>query len=50
MEENLKWLWYAFTVAWLIHLIYVATLSARERKLRDELDALKALLEERQQK
>jgi len=50
MEENLKWLWYAFSAAWLLHLFYVVSLARRERKLRDELEALKSLVEERQRK
>ena len=47
MEENLKWLWYAFSVAWIIHLAYVASLGRREKKLREEIEALKAMVEER---
>ncbi len=45
MEENLKWLWYAFSSAWIIHLLYVVSLGQREKKLRDELEALKAMVE-----
>ncbi len=45
MEENLKWLWYAFSAAWIIHLLYVVSLGRREKKLRDELEALKAMVE-----
>ena len=41
MEENLKWLWYAFSVAWVIHVLYVVTLGRREAKLREELEAYK---------
>ena len=47
MEENLKWLWYAFSVAWVIHILYVISVSRREQKLRQELEALKAMLEDR---
>ena len=50
MEENLKWLWYAFSLAWIIHLLYVASLGRREKKLRDEIEALKLMVEERQRK
>ncbi len=50
MEENLKWLWYAFSAAWVIHLVYLGSLAARARKLRDEIDALKAMVEERQKR
>ncbi len=50
MEENLKWLWYAFSAAWIIHLLYVVSLGRREKKLRDELQALKSMVDERQSK
>jgi bacteriorhodopsin len=50
MEENLKWLWYAFSVAWVIHILYVVSIARRERKLRNELEALKAMVEERGKK
>jgi CcmD family protein len=47
MEENLKWLWYAFSVAWVLVVLYVASLDRREKKLREELEALKAMVEDR---
>jgi CcmD family protein len=50
MEENLKWLWYAFSVAWILVVLYVASLSRREKKLREELEALKSMVEERGKK
>ena len=50
MEENLKWLWYAFSAAWVLHILYVFSLSRREKRLREELEALKAMVEERQRK
>ena len=46
MEENLEWLWYAFSAAWLLHIFYLGSLSVREKKLRQQLRNLKALLEE----
>ena len=46
MEENLKWLWYAFGAAWILHVLYLGTLSMREKKLRQQLQNLKAMLEE----
>ena len=46
MEENLKWLWYAFSVAWTLHILYLGSLSVREKKLREQLATLKAVLEE----
>jgi CcmD family protein len=50
MEENLKWLWYAFSAAWIIVILYVASIERRGRKLRDELEALKTMVEERGKK
>jgi len=50
MEENLKWLWYAFSAAWVLHLLYVISLGRREAKLREELETLKSLVEDRQKK
>ncbi|HYM13076.1 MAG TPA: CcmD family protein [Bryobacterales bacterium] len=47
MQENLKWLWYAFSIAWVIHLLYVVSLGRREKKLRSEIEALKSMVEER---
>lgn len=46
MEENLKWLWYAFGAAWIIHILYVVSLSRRETRLREQLENLKSLLSE----
>ena len=45
MEENLKWLWYAFSVAWVIHVFYLVSLGRREKKLREELESLKSMVE-----
>jgi CcmD family protein len=47
MDENLKWLWFAFSAAWVIHLLYVISLGRRAKKLQDEIEALKSMLEER---
>jgi bacteriorhodopsin len=50
MEENLKWLWWAFGSAWIIHILYLVTISAREKKLRQQLDHLRTLLKEHEGK
>ncbi|MBI3666732.1 MAG: CcmD family protein [Acidobacteria bacterium] len=50
MEETLKWLWIGFSCAWVIHLLYVVSLGRRAKKLRDELESLKAMVEERRGK
>jgi CcmD family protein len=36
-----------FVVAWLIVLLYVLSITLRERKLRKELDRVKRMVEER---
>lgn len=40
MEENLKWLWAAFSIAWFLHVGYVSLLSARTKKLEREIATL----------
>ena len=47
MGENLKWLWLAFGVGWALHVLYVYMLAARQKSLRDEVQQLRAQLEER---
>ena len=39
--RNLSFLFYGYTVIWVIILLYVFTLSRREKNLRDEIDDLK---------
>jgi len=46
MELGLEWLFYAFSAAWVLHVGYLVSLSSREKKLREQLDYLKTLLEE----
>jgi heme exporter protein D len=48
MGENLKWLWAAFGIGWALHIFYVYTLAARQKTLRNEVQQLKAQLEERE--
>ena len=46
MEENLKWVWAAFSVAWVIHLAYLFVLATRQKGLKDQVRDLRAQLEE----
>lgn len=46
MEENLEWLWAAFSIAWILHILYVLTLAARQKRLRQQVRELKAQLEQ----
>ena len=47
--ENYTFMFYGFTVAWLVIVIYVISIALRERKLRQELDRVKRMVEEREQ-
>ena len=48
MEENLKWLWFAFGSAWIIHILYVFWIAGRTKELRSQIDHLKALLKDQE--
>lgn len=43
--RNLSFLFYGYTVIWVIVLGYMYSLSRRERSLRDEVEELKKLVE-----
>ncbi len=43
--RNLSFLFYGYTVIWVIVLGYMYSLSRRERNLRDEVEELKKLVE-----
>jgi hypothetical protein len=47
MEENLQWIWIAFSLAWAIHLAYVYSLGSRQKVLKRQLEDLRAQLEDR---
>lgn len=46
--RNLTFLFYGFLAAWLIVIVYVISIAMRERKLRQELDRVKRLVEQRE--
>ncbi|HEV2201214.1 MAG TPA: hypothetical protein VGR73_15460 [Bryobacteraceae bacterium] len=46
MSTNVQYMWYGIFAAWLIVLIYVLLLNRRERKLREELDRVRRMVEE----
>ncbi len=48
--QNYEFMFYGFTVAWLVIMIYVISIALRERKLRQELDRVKRMVEEREGK
>ena len=49
MDQNYTFMFYGFTAAWLVVIIYVISIALRERKLRAELDRVKRMVEEREQ-
>ncbi len=44
--RNFTFMFYGFTVAWLIIMIYVISIATRERRLRKELDRVKRMIEQ----
>ena len=44
--SNYTFMFYGFLAAWLIVIIYVISIALRERKLRQELDRVKRMVEE----
>jgi CcmD family protein len=46
-ERNFAFMFYGFAVAWLIVVAYVVYIATREKKLREELDRVKAMVGER---
>lgn len=47
--RNFTYMFYGFLAAWLILVLYVVTLVARERSIRKELTRLRSMMEDREQ-
>jgi hypothetical protein len=47
LQHNYEFLSYGLTAAWIIMVIYVLMLVARERRLKDEITRLRTMLEEK---
>ena len=47
LQRNYEFLSYGLVVAWLILVIYVMMMLAREKKLKREIASLKAMIEEK---
>ncbi len=45
-SRNFTYMFYGFTAAWAVLVIYVITLVSREKKIHQEMDRLKKLIEE----
>ena len=48
LQRNYEFLSYGLTVAWVVLVLYVLLMVARERKLKREIASLRAMLEEKQ--
>jgi CcmD family protein len=48
--RNFQYMFYGFSVAWVIIVIYALSLLGRERKLRDEITRLKIMMGEKDRK
>ena len=47
--QNFTFMFYGFTIAWLIIIIYVISIALREKRLREELDRVKRMMQEGEQ-
>ena len=48
--RNFTYMFYGFSVAWLMIAILALSLVSRERKLKDEITRLRTMLEEKERK
>ena len=47
-QRNFTYMFYGFSAAWLILVVYVVSLVARENKIKKELENLKRMVEGKQ--
>ena len=48
--RNYQYMFYGFSAAWVLIVIYALTILARERKIKAEIDRLKSMLAEKERK
>jgi CcmD family protein len=48
--RNFTFMFYGFAVVWIILFAYIMFLVSRERRLKDELERVKRMIEDRQTK
>ena len=46
---NYTFMFYGFLAAWMVVIVYIISIALRERKLRQELDRVKRMVEDREQ-
>lgn len=44
-QRNFTYMFYGFAAAWLIIVVYVISLVAREKRIRQEMDRLRRMVE-----
>jgi len=49
MDSNFTFMFYGFLAAWLVVIIYVISIALSERKLRQELDRVKRMVDDHEQ-
>jgi CcmD family protein len=49
-ERNFTYMFYGFLAAWMILMIYVLSLAAREKKIRRQMEDLRQMVEEREKR
>jgi len=48
--RNFQYMFFGFSAAWVIIVIYALTLLSRERKMKEEVTRLKNMLEEKERR
>ena len=48
--RNFQFMFFGFSAAWVVIVIYVITMLSREHKIKDEITRLKSMLEEKERK
>jgi CcmD family protein len=48
MNSNYTFMFFGFLAAWMVLMVYVIWIALRERKLRDELERVKRMVDERE--
>jgi CcmD family protein len=48
--RNFQYMFYGFSAAWVLIVIYAFSMLARERKIKAEIDRLKSMMEEKERR
>ncbi len=47
-EVFMNWLFYGYLAAWTVHLVYLLTITARQREIGREIESLRRVLDSRE--